>query len=378
MDLKPRILIIIDALGYSIAERFGFQPEGLPYRARLRSVPGFSQAAMTSIFTGMNPGEHGLWMMYSFAGPDRPFRWLSALPARISEERLWLRNLITWKLRRIDGIKSYFSLYDIPREILEYLDLPARENLFMPGGGQGNRTLIDYLVENNQRVFVRDYHTPEKESFEELLREIKKDSADFYILYTASLDSDLHRYGTGNQIIGERLKWYSRKIGEIASAKPNAEITVLGDHGMCDVTGSIDLSERVGNLGFKIPGDYIPFYDSTMARFRVFSPEAEREIVSELSKVESGRLLSEEERKELGISFDSGIFGDLVFVMETGKIILPSFMSSSMTAGMHGYHPDSPCMYSCLLSNIDTDALGLSITGVAEFVLPGFESGGKG
>ena len=61
------VVILIDALGFDLAERYGMHPRGLHTRVRLETVLGFSQAALTSIVTGLRPDEHGLWMMYSFA-----------------------------------------------------------------------------------------------------------------------------------------------------------------------------------------------------------------------------------------------------------------------------------------------------------------------
>ena len=95
------VVVIIDALGFELAERHGFQISQLPHRARLGTVLGFSQAALASILTGRAPDEHGLWMMYSFAGRASPFAWLAFVPLRVSSRRLWLRRLIRWNLERV-------------------------------------------------------------------------------------------------------------------------------------------------------------------------------------------------------------------------------------------------------------------------------------
>ena len=86
------IVILVDALGYELAAAAGFEPEGLPNRVRLKTVLGFSQAALASIFTGLVPSDHGLWMMYSFAGDRSPFGWLRMLPPAVSAERRWLQS----------------------------------------------------------------------------------------------------------------------------------------------------------------------------------------------------------------------------------------------------------------------------------------------
>ena len=90
---RGTVVILIDALGHSIARRHGFRPADLPVAARLRTVLGFSQAAIASILTGVMPDRHGLWMMYSFARNGSPFGWLRLVPRGVSAQRLWLRAL---------------------------------------------------------------------------------------------------------------------------------------------------------------------------------------------------------------------------------------------------------------------------------------------
>ena len=138
---KTTIVILIDALGFSLAQRHGFQPSDLPSKARLRTVLGFSQAALASIFTGLKPEGHGLWMMYSFARRTAPRSPGSlSYPAGCRRGRLWLRRLIRWNLAHLSGCKGYYSLYDIPREVLANLDIPARGDMFVPrGAGRARR-----------------------------------------------------------------------------------------------------------------------------------------------------------------------------------------------------------------------------------------------
>ena len=118
------IVILIDALGHEIVERHGFRPSGLSKPARVETVLGFSQAALTTILTGLEPSRHGLWMMYSFAERHSPFSWLGLVP--FSSERRILRNSIRLVLDRLYRIESYYSLYSIPRKVFPNLDLPAR------------------------------------------------------------------------------------------------------------------------------------------------------------------------------------------------------------------------------------------------------------
>ena len=368
------VVILIDALGCELADHHGFSPVSLPFRTRLKTVLGFSQAALTSILTGSSPDVHGLWMMFSFAGGRSPFGLLRGLRPVGGPDRLWVRNLLRWKLSRIDSITAYFNLYDIPGEVLERLDLPARRSVFGPLGGGNRRSIIDQANDQGG-VFIRDYNTPEEQAFDELESALETGETSFHLVYTAGLDSDLHRYGSSEEAIGSRLRLYSERIDSLVSRFPDPRFIVLGDHGMCDVTGHIDLIKSVEATGLKIPGDYIPFYDSTMARFKVSGESACSVILEVLERSPGGRLLGTEELKSLGVHFPREEYGDIVFLCDPGRIILPSYMGSAPVKGMHGYHPEAPCMDSVMFSSEEFQGDEADVTGIAGFLLPGFRGG---
>ena len=62
-----------------------------------------------------------------------------------------------------------------------------------------------------------------------------------------------------------------------SASDPNASMTLFSDHGMTPVTDRFDLVGAIDELGFSMPKDYLAVYDSTMARFWFFNPEARSE-----------------------------------------------------------------------------------------------------
>ncbi len=327
------------------------------------------------------PDRHGLWMMYSFARKRSPFAWLALVPRRVSARRLWLRRAIRWRLENVTGVRGYYSLYDVPREVLPHLDIPARGDIFAPRGAGETRTIFDWLDEEGIPRMGWDYRMAEGRAFDELEEAVRGRRAAFYLLYTAGLDSELHRAGTAAAPVRERLAWYAERIETIAAAAgPDARIFVLGDHGMCDVKGNIDIMKEIESLGLDVPGDYVPFYDSTMARFKIRSARARDSIGKLLGDRTFGRVLGPDETRRLGVAFPDGCFGDIVFLAEPGIIFLPSYMGAEGVAAMHGYHPDVEGMSSLMLSNVALPEDEISLTDVAAIVCPGFRpsSGGEG
>jgi len=372
--LGAKVVIIIDALGFDITESHQFDPPGLSKKGRVKTVFGFSQAALTSIMTGAAPQDHKLWMMYSFDQKGSPFHWLRNMPRFVSTERRWLRRIVDYQIVRNIRVSAYYNLYDVPSRALSYLDIPARKQLFTPDSVPGCETLIDKGMKKNLPVFIRYYDIDEKVAFQDLRDALAgrggKNNEGLFLLYTAGFDSTLHRFGTQSQQTRDHLRWYEEELSKVLSAGDDIDLFLFGDHGMCDVTSSIDLISIVEKEKLSIPDDYIPFYDSTMGRFRINSEKGKDRLESCLAELSGGRILKEEELRALGVWFDDGRFGDLIFLADPGVMIVPCFMGKKPIAGMHGYHPDASCMDSALYMNNDRTGDGISLLDIAPMILP--------
>jgi hypothetical protein len=95
----------------------------------------------------------------------------------------------------------------------------------------------------------------------------------------------------------------------------------------------------------------VAFYDSTMARFWFLNDGARDKIVGKLAQIDVGNILSDFELRELGTYFGNHKYGETIFLMKPGHMIVPSFMSRRILPGMHGYHPDDPDSFAVYLSN---------------------------
>jgi hypothetical protein len=87
-----------------------------------------------------------------------------------------------------------------------------------------------------------------------------------------------------------------------------------------------------------------------MARFWMRSDAAARLLPQVLAEADGGRLLSDAELAALGCDFPGQRYGQLIFLMDPGHLIVPSHMGRTPIHGMHGYHPDHPDSDAALLS----------------------------
>jgi hypothetical protein len=349
------VVLIVDALGWTLGcATPGFAPS-LAHRRRIDTILGFSSGALPTLFTGKMPAEHGRWLMFRRARGGSPFagfQWTRWLPPRIQRSGTLSRTLTRTVERR--GVRGYFHLYDVPRWLLPEFDLAERDDVFAPGG-LPVESLWDSLERRRLGWRGWNWRTPESQSLIELERRVEGGEEAVLVCYTAGLDALLHREGSTGAGVRERLGLYGASLERLARGRAAAQgglwIYLLSDHGMVDVRSTVDVMGRLEALPVRWPGDYLAFFDSTMARFWFRGEEARRRVTEALSDQPGGRWLSDEELEREGVRFPGHDYGEAIFLLDPGVLMVPSFMGSQPLAGMHGYSPAHPDMAALLWSN---------------------------
>jgi hypothetical protein len=356
--MKPvMVVLFVDALGWSLASARADFAAPLPHRREIATLLGFSSGALPTAFTGRMPSEHGRWLMYRRAGlepsPFAGFEKLAWLPPRL--RRSW--KLSQWLTRRVaKRVHGYFNLYEVPPHELAQFDLAEKADIFAPGG-----LPLDSLWDSLQRRGVRwrgwNWRTPEAQAFAELRDAVRAGAHDFLFLYTADLDALLHREGSGGANVHERMGRYDAWTRELAASSGRPVwLYLCSDHGMVDVKSHAGVMARVDALPYARGRDYVAFYDSTMARFWWRTPAARDAVRAALDAEPLGRWLTDDELRAEGALFEKREYGDDVFLLEPGALLVPSFMGSRPVAGMHGYDASHPDMTALLASNRELPA----------------------
>ena len=60
---------------------------------------------------------------------------------------------------------------------------------------------------------------------------------------------------------------------------------------------------------------------------------------------------AEDELRRYNAFFDDHYFGELIFLVKEGVLIVPSHMGERPIRAMHGYHPTDPQSYATLCTN---------------------------
>lgn len=351
------IFILIDALGWEYIKDRPFLDDIAKTKMSVKSILGFSSGVIPSILTGKYPQEHKHWSLYYYSPKTSPFRWtkyLCWLPKKIINSRI-SRKIIEEITKRLMGYTGYFETYLIPVEKLCLFNICERKNIYKPKGVKSGKSIFDRLSENRIDYKCFTYPLKDADIFSKVKEELKESESQVYFLYFSESDALLHKACKDKEKVNAMVSYYEKEIQEVYNIAcerfDDVNLYVFSDHGMACINKNFDLKKDIESLGFKMPHDYIAFYDSTMARFWFFNLGAKEKIENMLKTKNYGKILSEEELKTLGIDFKDNMYGELIFLMETGSVINPSFMGNKIPEGMHGFDVSNSAMDAVLVSN---------------------------
>ena len=357
--MKPvlPLFVFIDACGWEIIKDDPFVRDIAPLRKRLTSVLGYSSACVPSILSGRWPAQHRNWSYFVYDPQNSPFkslRLLRWLPARLTSRRLfrrWLSKLIKAQLR----FRGYFDLYNIPFKYISLYDFTEKRSPLQPGGLNRGPNIFDFLRERGIPWHVSAPERGEEANLATLLHDVEAERIDFAFLYWPGLDGLLHRVGNQSPEVPCKLRLYEEWLAKLMPicAKHYAQVRlyIFSDHGMANCDELLDLKSQVDALPLRLARDYAVVYDSTMARFWFFNERARCLVTDCLARVPQGRILPDAELEGLGAFFPDRYFGELIFLVREGVLIVPSHMGERPIRAMHGYHPSEKHSYAAVCTN---------------------------
>src|SRR5882724_11567619 len=363
------LFIFVDACGWEIIRNDPFARDFAPNRKRLDSVFGYSSACVPSILSGRWPDEHRNWCYFVHDPKNSPFkslRWLRWLPGRITSRRIfrrWLSKFVKVQL----SFRGYFDLYNIPFKHIAQYDFTEKKSPLQPGGMNQGPNIFDFLERRKITYHVSAPQKTEQQNLNALVSDIRRENIDFAFLYWPALDGLLHNVGNQSPLVPDKLRGYEKWIRELLDIAEDhygeVRLYIFSDHGMANCDELLDLKSKIESLPLRFGKDYIVVYDSTMARFWFFNEPAREEITAALKTVPQGRILPEAELKAMRAHFSDGYFGELIFLVNEGVLIVPSHMGERPIRGMHGYHPEAKHSSAMLCTNqadVPEDVTGIT------------------
>lgn len=354
---KIDLFFFIDAFGWKLLEEHPQFLKGLIVEKKpLDTILGYSSACDPSIISGLKPFQHLLWSSFYYSPSTCEYKWvkwLKWLPKIIADNHR-TRHILSNLIKKVCRFTGYFQIYNVPFDKLPLFDYAEKKRIWQPKGLPAGKTIFDELHEKNIPYYVGDQHN-ENEQIATLEKEIKKQRIQFAYLLFGKLDAKLHSKGTKSLEIDSLINHYDQTIRDLVKLAETyydeVNFYVFSDHGMHDVTETLNLQALVERLNLSYGKDYIAFYDSTMARFWFLNDNSRLKIQNLLSKQKKGKILSKEELVKFGVYFPNHMYGELIFLMNSGVLIVPSYMGKKAIKGMHGYHPHDKESLAMIASN---------------------------
>ncbi len=356
------LAFFIDALGWRLAQELGCFKAIAPHAYGQRTVLGYSCAAQPTILTGLSPSEHAHWAMFYRTDHSElaPLRHLDILPRFVSDHRRFRRRAVMAH-RRWSGFTGYYNLYRVPFRLFGQFDISEKKDIYAPEAFDAVweerrvESIFDVLVRERVNYRVWSWRTGIDQALAELVRSLGDDPpVRFALLYTAVMDAFLHDHvddaGAVAEAVADLESKISNAVAKARDAYSEVDVLVFSDHGMARVTGTIDLMSAIESLGLEMEKDYLVFYDSTMARFWFATDRGRDAVTGLLQGSDRGRLLTDEDLRREGVFFDDHRYGEVVFLLDPGTLIVPSYMGARPPKGMHGFSPD----------HVDSDAAIMS------------------
>ncbi len=263
--------------------------------------------------------------------------------------------MVSRLVKRSLNFHGYFDLYNIPFRDISLYDFSEKKSPLRPGGMNRGKNIFDFLQENQIAYHASSPEAKEEENLSAAIRALQSGKPDFAFVYWPGLDALLHQVGNLSPRIGQKLRSYEDWICKLLDVSRDqyqeVKLYILSDHGMANCNEILDLEAIIHTLPLAKGKDYAVVYDSTMARFWFFHDRARNLISNVLESVPQGRILPKSELVELGVYFPDAYFGELIFLVREGVLIVPSDMGARPITGMHGYHPDEPHSYAMICTN---------------------------
>jgi len=315
-------------------------------------IPTFGFEPDAAYLAGLWPDESDGGMHFWNSPITSPFknakfilRHFDIFPKTIQKV---LRRILSIYVRRTANYsrpKYVTSISRIPFKVLGYFDLSEKYLLYEDKFA--NRKSIFTALKNNNKSFY--FHGAP--TCPTLPEDIYKGLVgvghpfDFIFLHTGILDGVGHKYGPFSDEVSFALSRLDRVIKNIwdflKKTYGEFNLVIIGDHGMVEVKEIVNIETKINALDLKLGEDYLYFLDSTLARFWFFNEKAKFLITTVLSKVQQGKIFTQEDKNRYHLNYSHNKFGDLYFLVTPGVLIFPNYWNNNIPEnGMHGYTPE--------------------------------------
>lgn len=316
--------------------------------------PSHSFCERTEIFSGLTPLESYYFTAIGNNKNRSPYRKFKVLLnfLHLIENFLFKRGILNKVFRKL--ITLFFTFIGVDLKVYN-IPLNQIHNYYLTEDYDDIRnhdfkSNIFKLIESKKlthyfKTFtsLRDKHNLNDD--ERLNLALNNLDNDLIFLYIGDPDAKGHFYGPASfdfkiylSKLDEKLKKFIKTFDQ--NTGEQASIIINGDHGMSQVTSSFDALEYLEKIlaikKFKKNIDYEIFLDSTLVRVWSLNSELKKLIMIDKRLNELGRFVYSNADSKF-----KNIYGDIIWTINQGGLIIPNYFQKTIIKGMHGYVPEN-------------------------------------
>lgn len=328
----------------------------------MKSQIGYSTGAHPTIWSGLHQDKHGMFLIYYHNPRSTHFKLTASILRFIPKcLRPYILGVLKLPFYRSVWVKRHAPKWyrkgildyppGMPPEIAKYIELghmePKHKNTLF--------TVLDkekVSWHGQQEVDNKYFGTKPKDCNK---FELTNNEVDLFFYYFP--DGIGHSFGTKSRQMKEYLKKMDgtiRRVYEDAKKKhKDLNFFIFSDHGMTEITKTVDIQAHLKNLPLKHGKDYLVFLDATMARFWAFNDRAREVLEKELPKIPHTKFFDEKLKKKYHLDFKDRKWFDYLLLLDPGTRPMPDYfvpIKSSIKA-YHGYIPEDKDSYGIFITN---------------------------
>jgi hypothetical protein len=364
--MKANVIIILDAFrgDYITKDNTPFLFElsnNGTYVNRIHPSPGFCER--NEILTGKHAFESGYFTAIGYDPENSPFKRFRHLLSVLSfvlpkSPDSYLNNFVRRIIGKISkSLQFGMTSYRIPLSDLAHYRL-TEDQFPIHEFEKNEESLISYYSTKGNVFFdsftsLRDrFSSTDHSRLSKALDASGDLSNSLYLVYIASADAVGHKFGPYSLEQKKNINRLDMQLKEFIDGfkenRKNVTFTIIGDHGMAQVTNKVDVSKTILSIskkyGYRYGVDFTFFLDSTYCRLWIHNKEVTSGFINEIKinpvLTEFGCFVDKINYKNYGIPDVGRLYGDYIWCANIGVLIWPDFFHNNISSppiGMHGY-----------------------------------------
>jgi len=329
---KDRIIFFVDA--YPFEEKHELKKTANIFKSITALQPsfGYSVNVKSVLFARLSPDDTGFLNEWTF-NPKNGYKTI--LIPYFLDKIIRYNRFIKRVISKVFAKLYRINFRDIPLSLLssmEDIGVSAYDDDY---------PFETVFTKNNIKRYTHTNYGSDTNAFEKLCEDLQEDPKPKQcFLAMADFDHIMHKYGMKSKEYYAEIRNVDAKLsklwGILEKRNNSPELLLISDHGMTPVSEGIQFNVEKYISGFQ--KDYFYFIDATMARIWILNDKKRDEIEDWLEGSNTpGMILDLETRKKWGITSEK--FGDIIFLLDDGKMFIPNFIGDLGCKAMHGYLP---------------------------------------